>query len=786
MQPRRRPARTTVLAGGLAAVGVAAALAAVGMAVADRAALPSLADAGLQRAATLGLIVVGALIAWRRPRNPCGWLLLSGGVLVALATLADQYARLALVAHHGTLPGATWALWFTTWWWGPIYPAGIVPLVALLIPDGRLPSRRWRPIAIATTVDAGLLSVIWMLGSGPMQSSVGVSDFTGPPNPVGVLGANDFLNVLVNVLWMGGVALLLVSMASVVVRLRRSRGAERQQVKWIAYAVIGTIVVGAPVNLLSPGVFPNWTTDAVNTAGLGVAMPVAIAFAIFRYRLYDIDVVVSRALVYGALAALITAVYVGIAVGLGSLVGGGGKPNLGLSILATAVVAVGFQPVRERLQKLANRLVYGRRATPYEVLSSFGQRVSESYASDEVLPRMAQVLHEGTGAEAATVWLRSGDRLRPMATAPDGVVGYEPLPMRDGELPDFPGATRAIPVRHQGALLGALSVVSRRGEALTAIEEKLVADLAAQAGLVLKNVGLTADLQRRVEDLRASRQRLVAAQDGERRRIERNLHDGAQQHLVALAVKLGVVHLQAARDPDKARASVVALKGDVDDALETLRDLARGIYPPLLAEQGLGSALAAHARKATIPVEVDAEDVGRHPQDLEAALYFCTLEALQNVQKYAGATRACVRLRAAGGTLSVSVRDDGAGFDVETARRGAGLTNMEDRLEALGGRLRVESAPGRGTTVTATVPLATSAVERRAEAAVGALVVEEGIGALGGPGLDHQADDDDVVAGTAGVLHPAVEPGDGALDERGAGARAAGREGQLGAGGAAG
>jgi len=326
-----------------------------------------------------------------------------------------------------------------------------------------------------------------------------------------------------------------------------------------------------------------------------------------------------------------------------------------------------------------------------------------------VLPRMAQVLREGTGAEAATVWLRSGEELRPMATSPDTFVGYQPLPMSDGVLPAFPGSTQAIPVRHQGVLLGALSVVTRRGETLTSTEQRLVDDLAEQAGLVLKNVGLTADLQRRVEELRASRQRLVAAQDGERRRIERNLHDGAQQHLVAVAVKLGIAQMQAAKDPEKARLSVEALKGDVDEALETLRDLARGIYPPLLAEQGLVAALQAHARKATLPVEVDATGIGRYPQELEAALYFCTLEALQNVQKYAGASSARLRLHANDTELSVSVSDDGCGFDVEHARRGAGLTNMEDRLAALGGSLHLESRPGHGTTLTATVPVPVTA-----------------------------------------------------------------------------
>jgi len=371
---------------------------------------------------------------------------------------------------------------------------------------------------------------------------------------------------------------------------------------------------------------------------------VTIVIGILKYRLYDIDVIISRTLVYGSLAIFITAVYVGIAVGIGTVVGSGGKPNLGLSILATAIVAVGFQPVRERMQKIANRLVYGKRATPYEVLSEFSGRVAESYASDEVLPRMARVLGEGTGAVLAEVWLGNDDVLRRAAAFPlhSSVIAAVQV---DSIAPTIPDADRTVEVRHQGELLGALTVTKRRGESLTPIEIKLMDDLAHQAGLVLKNVGLTADLQARLDDLRASRQRLVAAQDNERRRLERNLHDGAQQYLVAIKVKLGLVGILATKDPEKARATVVALKLDADEALENLRDLARGIYPPLLADKGLAVALESHARKATVPVQVHADGFGRYPQETEAALYFCTLEALQNVQKYARASGATVQLR---------------------------------------------------------------------------------------------------------------------------------------------
>jgi len=234
---------------------------------------------------------------------------------------------------------------------------------------------------------------------------------------------------------------------------------------------------------------------------------------------------------------------------------------------------------------------------------------------------------------------------------------------------------------------------------------KLIDDLAHQAGLVLKNMGLSADLRARLEELRASRQRLVSAQDVERRRLERNLHDGAQQHLVALKVKLGLAEMLLGRDPEKAAATLKQLKDEADEALETLRDLARGIYPPLLADKGLVVALESQARKATVPMRVEAEGVQRYAQGVEATVYFCVPEALQNVQKYAGASHGVVRLREDVEQLLVEITDDGRGFDVTTALRGAGLTNMEDRLDALGGSLQIESIPRVGTTLRATVPV---------------------------------------------------------------------------------
>jgi signal transduction histidine kinase len=498
---------------------------------------------------------------------------------------------------------------------------------------------------------------------------------------------------------------LVAAAAAPLVRMRKAGGDERQQLKWIAYAVIisASAVVVLKISTLFPG-FPAWPSDLAVAAGFGGAVPVAAGISIFKHRLYDIDLVISRTLVYGSLAVLITAIYVGIAVGIGTLIGSAGKPNLALSIVATAVVAVGFQPARERVQRLADRAVYGKRATPYEVLSQFSERVAESYASEDVLPRMARVLGEGTNADLAEVWLRRDEALHRAAAFPLDDAAPAAVHL-NGTALAIPGADRSVVVRHQGEVLGALTVTKRRGEQITPIEVKLMDDLAHQAGLVLKNVGLTADLQARLVELRASRQRLVAAQDDERRRLERNLHDGAQQHLVALKVKLGLAEMLLGRDEQRAYATLGQLKDDADEALETLRDLARGIYPPLLANRGLATALSAQARKATLPVTIEADGVGRYSQDTEAALYFCILEALQNIQKYAQATSAVVRLRKIGDQLSVEVADDGRGFDVAATSRGNGLTNMEDRLDALGGTLHIASAPGHGTTLSAVIPV---------------------------------------------------------------------------------
>jgi signal transduction histidine kinase len=642
------------------------------------------------------LLAISTVLLYKQPRNAVAWLLVAF-TLFGPASGAGSY----YVDHWLYAPDLPRAL-VVPLGLGGLLVSGLeflpLALLPLIFPDGSLVSRRWRflvwaSFALTVVGNVALLDTA-ALGDGNRQAA----------NPLAVPSLKGFI-VFAN--HAGSLAFFVIfaaALVSLVIRYRRAGAELRHQIKWFGagLAILVLCIVGGVITATTP----NQTTPAPITFEIigFSALPACIAVAVLKYRLYDIDVVINRALVYGALAAFITLVYVAIVVGIGTLVGSGGRPNLVLSIVATAVVAVGFQPVRERLQKVANRLVYGRRATPYEVLSEFSERVAETYAGEEVLPRMARVLADGTGAERAAVWLRSGDGLHAAAAWPESADGAASLLVRGHLLPAIPDTDRAVAVRHQGELLGALSVSKRKGESLTPIEEKLLDDLAHQAGLVLKNVGLTADLQRRLDELRASRQRLVAAQDEERRRLERNLHDGAQQNLVAIKVKLGLAEMMMTKDPQNARDLITALKADADEALQTLRDLARGIYPPLLADQGLQAAIQAQAGKATLPVTVEGNGVGRYPQEVEAAVYFCVLEALQNVQKYAGATSVIVRVSDVHDDLQFEVRDDGRGFDQTSVVRGAGLTNMDDRLDALGGKLTVTSEVGRFTLVSGSIP----------------------------------------------------------------------------------
>jgi signal transduction histidine kinase len=367
-----------------------------------------------------------------------------------------------------------------------------------------------------------------------------------------------------------------------------------------------------------------------------------------------------------------------------------GRENSASLFVIALLLGLAFRPVARFARRIADRLVYGRRATPYEVLTEFSERIGDVYATEDVLGRMAQILGEATAAELARVWLVVGGRLVPEASWPRDVALGEALPVR-GHRVDVPGDT-AVAVVEAGELLGALSVAMPANDPMTPAKERLIHDLASQAGLVLRNVRL-------VEELRASQRRLVTAQDQERRRLERNIHDGAQQQLVALSVKTRLARDLTPRDPARAAEMLTQADAEIQRALEDLRDLARGIYPPLLVDEGLAAALDAQARRSSVPTTVRSGGLGRYAPEVEAAVYFSCLEALQNVAKYAEASSATVTLSQSNGHLTFEVVDDGRGFDPGAERSGTGLQGIADRLGALHGEVTIRSELGAGTRV---------------------------------------------------------------------------------------
>lgn len=634
----------------------------------------------------LGLPTIGLLVATRRRENPLGWVFLLAGLGLGFGNGGIAYALYTLQIDPGVLPGGHLTGWIANWCW--TLGIGTLPFLLLLFPNGSLLSRRWRPAAWGAVIASTALTVSAMVFA--------TSTWSDPLAGDDVLFSSGVAR-LVEPLFLGSLAAVtifsFVGLASTVLRYRRSRGEERLQMKWFTAAVTFLVVMLAGAQVSS-----SYLLDVASPITL-ISLYAAMAIAILKYRLYEIDVVIKRTVQVAVLAAGITLVYVAIVVAVPALIrgagdGGGIDP---LPLVAAAVVAVAFDPLRRGAKRVADRLVYGERATPYEVLTAFGARVGETYSTDDVLPRMAQMLAQGTGAISSSVWLRLGSELRREASWPEGVDGRRVLRVTNDTLPAFDGE-HGVGVRHQGKLLGALTVAMPPSEPFDPAKEALVRDLAAHAGLLLRNVAL-------IEDLRASRQRLVAAQDEERRKLERDIHDGVQQQLVALAVQLKLARTLVDRDAEKAGQVLDTLQGVATSTLEDLRDLARGIYPPLLADKGLAAALESQARKAAVPTTVESEDIGRYPRGVESAVYFCTLEALNNVAKYAEASHADVRLAQTNGHLTFTVHDDGRGFDRGATSFGTGLQGMIDRLDAVGGTLSIESEPGTGTTVTGRVPV---------------------------------------------------------------------------------
>jgi signal transduction histidine kinase len=650
----------------------------------------------------IGYGTVGAFIVARTAGNTIGWLMMMVAGAYVLVGLTSEYATYAYVTSPGSIPGGELAAWLSNWLLLMVFAP--IPIIVVLFPTGRPPSPRWKYLPAATIVAFGLGVLGTILRTAPIEVGANTGSATvRVPNLTGVEGLQGFLEPALAVVGILAIAVSVLSTVSLVIRFRRASGDERQQIRWLAYVAAVSVALFVATFVSSIGLQANQSRAVSDILAygfsvcIGIGVPWAAGVAILKYRLWDLDIVLKKAAVAAVLVILIVVagfVLLGI---VGGIVVGPLSDNPAAMLVAGLSLGLLFWPLRRVARLIADRLVYGRRATPYEVLTEFSERLAETYSTQDVLLRMANVLHAATGAATATVWLRIGSDLRPAAWWPADADAPPPLRARAGPLPELPGDL-AVEVRDQGELLGALVVAMPANDPLDRSRERVVQDLAGQAGLVLRNVRL-------IEELRASRQRLVKAQDDGRRTIERNIHDGAQQQLVALAVKLRLADAMVDKDPAKAHDLLGQIQQETNRALQDLRDLARGIYPPLLADKGLAAAVESQAHKSPIPVAVEADGIGRFPQEIEAAVYFCVLEGLQNALKHANPTQTTVRLAATDGHLTFQIADDGRGFDTGAAAYGTGLQGMADRLDAIGGTLQIVSAPGRGTTVTGRLPV---------------------------------------------------------------------------------
>ena len=577
---------------------------------------------------------IGLLIVRRHPRNPIGWLVFAASGMVSLFTLAGEYAVMPLLRPEINWPGAIWLAWFAG---GVNQGTAVIALLLLLFPGGRLVSNRWRPLAWLAVVSGVLSAIGRALLAGPLLD--------GPhfPSPVGLLVGGVWPMVLLT----GSTVLVALALlgggASLIVRYRGATSQERLQLKWIALAA----TVWIPLLVLNSVARDLLVVRVAMVAGVG-AFVLALGAGVLRYRLYDVDLVINKALVYGALTVCVVAIYVVVVGAISAVLRSVNDTTI--SLFATGIVAVAFQPLRDRLQHLANRLVYGYRASPYEVMAAFSRRVGEAISVDEVLPRIVEAAWRGLGAAHTRVRLLGPDGV-------DRAVVWPPNTPHNGQF------QHSVPVVHRGEFVGEIAIDKRPGEPLTHAESALLEDLASEAGPALHNVRLTLELQtradelsRQAEELRASRQRLVTAQDTERRRLERDIHDGAQQSLVAMAVQLRLLKALLRKNPERAETLADELGNVARDALTELRNLARGIFPPLLADRGLPAALRSHVERGAGDVHLtmgaDVEAL-RFAPEAETAIYFCIREALQNAAKHAPAARVCVTLRHQDGSLVV-------------------------------------------------------------------------------------------------------------------------------------
>jgi signal transduction histidine kinase len=634
-------------------------------------------------------LATGTVVFAAQPRNlVTRWLLAFAGLQAA-----------------GNMIGAAYSGWLVkqstpAWGWlailimqGIDFAAFVaIFMVCAVFPDGKYQRRYERRMAGGLAAVAPVLLVMQLIGSARLtQADFVWQDSVSARNPVAV-PALAGLGAVAAVAIHAGLAALLAGVAVLIARYRRFGPAERRQIAWPLYGLALTgcaiAVLGAAHTAVNG--FPGWLQYALYLPVL-LLIPAGLVIGILRYRLLDIDLVVRRSVVYGALWLLIAVAYAGVTAALGVLAGR--RVPLDLAIVLTIIATMIAAPARRRLERLADRLVFGRRLSGYELISQLGARLEASPGPEDLASTIAAAVRLGLGARWVRVSLgQRGER--PVAAA--GI---------DLTAPDDP--VLHVPLVHGPDVVGAIDCGPKTEGRYSAVDSELLATLGRQAALAIRNSQLTTELSQRLDELAESRSRLVHAETAGRRQLERDIHDGVQQELVAVLARLGLARNQLRRDKALAETTLKDVLTDGRRALESLQELVRGIHPPVLTDRGLPDAVRERAARLPIAAEVNSDGLppeARFSPDVEGAAYFFVCEALGNVLKHAGAARAAVRLRAEHDHLTVEVHDDGRGFAVQATAQ-SGLRGLRDRIEALGGRMQIVSTAGHGTTVSAWLPM---------------------------------------------------------------------------------
>ena len=631
---------------------------------------------------TIAFTLVGALVASRVPRNPIGWIFLTVGILYALSGLGVVFQMFASLPTVGDIPGRDLAGWFTNWLWMPAFFLPIT-IVLLYFPDGHLPSPRWRLVSWSASLGIAFSILVVMLHPGPLEYW-GIGS-----NPLGISAIAPFLDILANL----GFVLLAISFAGSVaaflVRFRRSRGMERAQMKWLVYALglLGVIFLYVLIlRFVFPGsaVVEELSITLTNFTILGIAISAAIA--ILRYRLYDIDLIINRTLVYVALTSGVIGIYV-LVVGAVSVLFQQSS-NLFVSLLATGLAALLVQPLRERLQRGVNRLMYGERDDPYALLSGLDRRLEVSLSPETTLPIVVETIAQALKLPYVAVEFADRDGFRLAASY--GLSSTR----RDQHI--------ALPLTYQNERIGRLVLSPRSpGESFNPAEKDLLGDIARHVGVAAHTVLLTENLQR-------SRERIVTAREEERRRLSHDLHDGLGPQLVSLGFKVEAAQNLLEDDPQAVGDLLSQLKSQIKSSLGDVRRIAYDLRPPALDQLGLLPAIQEHITSLELPgdleISLDAPDsTPELPAAIEVAAYRIVLEAVTNVTQHAQASQAAIRFKF-NHWIEIEVTDDGRGVrDVNTP--GVGISSMRERTAELGGTFTINRQPNGGTRVLARLPL---------------------------------------------------------------------------------